>query len=338
MSLSPHLSRQRGFTLVELLVVIAIIGVLIALLLPAVQQAREAARRMQCSNHQKQLGLALHNYHDTYGKLPYNQHPDTGSGSSKQRGPSFFVRLLPFIEQGAAYDQIVFSGDWSMQDGPNPNANLIDGFVVAGLLCPSSPLPEVETQSTASNGDIELQVASYVGIMGTSWLGGTVDVPATEDSFPNAYGEGIVNGMIVPIYPASAAHDDQGGSGVSFKNALDGTSNTMILSEQSDFFIDATGSKIKRRSGGHAGRAWCGGGNYADWSENVTTVRYPIATEGGWGNLDNYYRNIPPISAHPGGVMVTLTDGSVRFLSETVDFATLTALCHRQDGAVVGEY
>ncbi|MEX0794021.1 MAG: DUF1559 domain-containing protein [Pirellulaceae bacterium] len=330
--------RPRGFTLVELLVVIAIIGVLVALLLPAVQQAREAARRMQCSNHMKQLGLALHNYHDTYGKLPYNQHPDVGSGANKQRGPSFFVRLLPFIEQGAAYDQMVFGGDWSMQDGPSPNADLINGLVIAGLHCPSSPLPETEVQSTASNGEIELQVANYIGIMGTSWIGGTLDVPATEDSFPNAYGSAVVNGMIVPVYPPSPAHDDAGGNGVSLKNALDGTSNTMILTEQSDYFMTAAGTKVSRRSGGHAGRAWNGGGNYADWSQNVTTVRYPIASEGEWGNQENYHRHVPPISAHPGGVMITLTDGSIRFFGETVDFAILTALCHRQDGAVLGEY
>jgi prepilin-type N-terminal cleavage/methylation domain-containing protein len=109
-------SRRNGFTLVELLVVIAIIGVLIALLLPAVQAAREAARRMQCTNNLKQIGIALHNYHDICDALPaVSAYPASSSAGKWRCGPSWLVTILPYIEQGSAYSSLVFSQstDWS---------------------------------------------------------------------------------------------------------------------------------------------------------------------------------------------------------------------------------
>ncbi len=322
-----------GFTLVELLVVIAIIGVLIALLLPAVQQAREAARRMQCTNQIKQLGLAIHNYHDTYNKLPYIQHADAGSGSTAQRGPSWIVRILPFIEQTAAYDQMVFTGDWSMADGVNPNANLVDDYYVDGLNCPSSPLPSMAEESTSQHGTLNLQRPSYVGIMGSYFQGGTSGTTSTEIAYNNSYGGGGKNGLFV--------HHGEGVSAIGLEAATDGTSNTMLVSEQSDYFYKSDGTKVERRKSGHRGGAWNGGAlstQWLDWPANATTIRYPIATEGGTGNSQNYHSNVALVSAHPGGVMMGLGDGSVSFLSETIDFRTMTALADRQDGAVVGDY
>ncbi|MEX1042420.1 MAG: DUF1559 domain-containing protein [Pirellulaceae bacterium] len=328
---------RRGFTLVELLVVIAIIGVLVALLLPAVQQAREAARRMQCTSHQKQLGLALHNYHDTFNKLPHNQQPEVGGAGDLIRGASWLVRVWPYLEQGAAYDQIVFAGDWSMQDGPSPNAQILNGLFLPILNCPSSPLPEKEIQTTNSNGEVELQLVNYVGIAGSYWQGGTSDVESTFNSISTNYaGVAVHNGMFVP--------SSKGPGSIGLKNATDGTSNTMLLSEQSDYFYDLYGNKVARRSCGHVGRSWNAGSGAnpewgdAGWSANVTTIRYPIATAGGDGNEDNYHENIPLISAHPGGVLITLADGSTRFFAETTNFGILTALSDRQDGAVVGNY
>lgn len=324
-----HMNRsRRGFTLVELLVVIAIIGVLIALLLPAVQQAREAARRIQCTNHQKQLGLALHNYHDTFGKLPYNAVPEATT-TSKQRGPSWLVRMLPFMEQNAAYDQFEFSGDWTMQDGPSPNAAILGQLRVPGYNCPSSPLPSVETQATNANGNVELQLTDYVGITGSYYVGGTTGTVSTSPQ-DSSYGDSVYNGMIVPLNGKSKA--------ISLAAVTDGTSNTMMVSEQSDYFYNASGNKVYRRSSGHAGRTWGNGGGAGTWTSNVTTIRYPIATEGGTGNAAHYNVNVALVSAHPGGVLMTLGDASVSFLAETVDFAVLTGLADRQDGNVLGEY
>ncbi|MFI4874739.1 MAG: DUF1559 domain-containing protein [Blastopirellula sp. JB062] len=322
-------AERSAFTLVELLVVIAIIGVLIALLLPAVQQAREAARRMQCSNHQKQLGLALHNYHDTFKRLPYNS-------SSKyvypNFGPSWFVRLLPFIEQNAAFQQMAatgFAGDWKMQTTSLACADVVDGYRVEELLCPSSPLPAMETQATQSNGEIELLVPSYVGISGSYYIGGTTDEsPVTR--ITNVYGRTVFNGMITGIL-------DDRSAVLRFRDVTDGLTNTMFMSEQSDYFYDSSRESHQIRSGGHAGRAWASGDDRS-WQANVTTLRWPIAAYGSSGTIENYHSNISLVSAHPGGVMIALGDGSVRFLSETVDGKILSGLADRQDGNVLGEY
>nr|WP_158264993.1 DUF1559 domain-containing protein [Blastopirellula marina] len=307
---------------------IAIIGVLVALLLPAVQQAREAARRMQCSNNIKQMGLALHNYHDTYLVLPYNASPQSNDGP-RQRGPSWLTRILPFVEQNAAYDQLVFTGDFTMQDGPSPNAAVLQQLNVPGFNCPSSPLPKKISQPTNANGDVTLQATNYVGITGSYWKGGTTDTVSASPQ-DSVYGDAVYNGMILPVGSKSDT--------ISLTHAQDGTSNTMMVSEQSDYFYNASGDQIERRSSGHRGSTWAQGGGTANWTSNVTTVRYAIATEGGTGNGANYHVNVALVSAHPGGVMMGLADGSVSFLAETVNFAVLTGLADRQDGNVLGEY
>lgn len=323
--------NSRGFTLVELLVVIAIIGVLIALLLPAVQQAREAARRMQCSNHIKQLGLAVHNYHDTFGKLPYNRSPQTGSGSSRGRGASWFVRLLPFLEQSAAYDQLEFTGDFTHQDAPNVNTDVLSRFAVEGLYCPSSPLPRFATWDKHGVA-YEAQRANYVGIEGSYFKGGTVSTVSTDVNH-SYYGNIYYNGTIVGIW--------SGQSAIGFSALTDGTSNTMFVSEQSNYQFNGT-TQVDRAVSNYWGGAWaagaCGGSSPGNWVQNGTSLRWPIGTYGGTGNDRDFSQNSALTSAHPGGVMGGMGDGSVRFLSETVNFAVLTALCDRQDGSVVGEY
>src|SRR5690349_21008854 len=176
----PHHSRPSAFTLVELLVVIAIIGVLVALLLPAVQAAREAARRMQCSNHLKQIGLGLQNYHDVFQSLPYgararfvninNNSPTGANGATQNWGPSWYVGILPFCEQKPLSDLMEQALLVSSSGTGIVNVNMVTGIPafhahnqkIAWMLCPSSPLPQTEILKGGKQPTCV--VPSYVGI------------------------------------------------------------------------------------------------------------------------------------------------------------------------------
>ena len=333
--------RSKGFTLIELLVVIAIIAVLIALLLPAVQQAREAARRTQCRNNLKQLGLALHNYHDNANSFaPGNVVPDPGT---TLRGASWLVRILPMVDQASAYNQMVFAGtDWTMQNGnPNRNWAVANVLRVPGLNCPSSTLPTVRTQSANSAttglgapGTLTYQVGNYVGI------GGSYDNAATGVCCPSpstwtGYYRSNYNGMIVA---SNGTYGDARPTRVG--DAIDGTSNTLMVAEQSGY--DATCSRSDKdcRAGNYDGGAWSGGaGGDTDWWLNMTIIRAPInSTQGANGNEQPYYRHTRITSLHTGGAHALFSDGAVRFLSNNMDYLTLERIASRNDSAVVGDF
>ena len=150
--MSPKMSgRHRGFTLIELLVVIAIIAILIALLLPAVQQAREAARRTQCKNNMKQIGLALHNYHDTHGSFPmaFSQWSWNGLSFPVDQAPTFnyHVYILPFIDQAPLYNQLNFS----VSSRVAPNAQFA-GLIIPAFQCPSDPIAGITRSGSGPTG------------------------------------------------------------------------------------------------------------------------------------------------------------------------------------------
>jgi prepilin-type N-terminal cleavage/methylation domain-containing protein len=345
--------QRRGFTLVELLVVIAIIGILIALLLPAVQAAREAGRRAQCSNNLKQLGLGLHNYHDTYKCMPMGAR--TG-GWNGYWGTSFYVRLLPYIEQNPLAEAWPWSekipaggvlNDLRCEGYTAGNTYLrgtapgidIRNLRIDAIDCPSSSLPDFNTGNNA------VHMASYAGISGAVEPTGMY-VPSRQQacctccssSFqPSSSGLVSGSGMLV------------GGSTVvvRFADCTDGTSNTMILGETSDWAFDSTG--VRRHidpswpHGWPMGSGWNNtvdnvstGGAIERWF-NLTSVRYPVGTRmydlPGVG--DNHGPNNPLLSAHPGGTQIGLTDGSARFLSETTDLETVKKLADRDDGLPV---
>jgi len=324
---------RRGFTLIELLVVIAIIAILIALLLPAVQQAREAARRSQCKNNLKQIGIALHNYHDIYRMFPHNA--SAGGTNYTNCGPSWQVRILPFIDQAAAYNQFTFNGvDWTLQYGANANVDVIEDLRVAMLNCPSSPLPNVRTQSTASHGSRTYQVTNYVGINGSYYQGGSDSIIETpNDAATSNYGNTVYNGVIAK----------SGGNGRStrLRDITDGSTNTMAVSEQGDYFTSDTGSRHDYRSSNFSGGVWASGRPEVNqWTINVTSVRFPINYTGASldGMNNQYDKHTLLNSAHTGGVHCLLADGSVRFLSENIDFTILTALADISDNTVLGEF
>lgn len=326
-TLSKNAQLKQGFTLIELLVVIAIIAILIALLLPAVQQAREAARRSTCKNNMKQIGLALHNYHNTFTSFPHNGTPPRGSGSTTERGASWFVRILPYIDQAAAYRQLTFNGvDWTGQHNPSAdNYAVLHQLRVAGLYCPSSPLPRTRDQNSVS-----LQLSNYVGISGSYFNGGTTSTVSTDPSTSSHGGTAVYNGMIVASHPNV--------SPCKIRDVIDGTTNTIMVGEQSDYVTNSSGGEKDQRASRHAGGAWSCGAGSGDWQLNVTTIRYPLGTYSGAGHNNPYEHNTALVSAHVGGCHVTLGDGSVRFISENMDFSILTALAERGDRTVVPEF
>jgi len=331
-------TRKRGFTLIELLVVIAIIAILIALLLPAVQQAREAARRTQCKNNLKQLGLAIHNYHDVYTVFPGNITESPGS----YRNASWITMILPYLDQAPAYNRMVFEGTNFSNQGAPPNLNweVVQELRVPGLNCPSSPLPTVRSQGTNSAtqglgapGTITYQVADYSGVAGGYWRPNTTSVP--PGGVWTGYGWDHKVGVIINLGPGKSPRK--------IAKLTDGSSNTICVGEHSNYTIrNSDGAQIDARPSNWAGGAWGNGPAthaWLGWSLNITTPRYPINYNGpGYGHEIPYGSHTGFRSTHVGGAQCLLADGSCRFLGENMDFDTLLALCNGQDGVPVGEF
>ena len=319
--------RRFGFTLVELLVVIAIIGVLIALLLPAVQQAREAARRMQCSNNLKQMGIGLHNYHDTFGKLPY------GSFNLREDWPSngtnWRALILPMMEQSNVTKNLSFTATSNFMAGGAAGSNWLSGNkVLANLVvdvyrCPSTTLDELK----GLNNDYAMN-ACYVGNQGAAR-----PIPGPDPNFGTrdcGHGWSCNNGVLV-------ANQNYG-----LKDITDGTTNTMLVWEQSGKVANVN------RTSNYYG-AWYGtrhprtidDSSCTDlWQTGTTCLRFaPNSNIVQTGATEAMYRNNTIVnSLHPGGIMGLLSDASVRFVPETADFLTLKRVACRYDGQVVGSY
>ncbi len=340
--------RRIGFTLIELLVVIAIIAVLVAILLPAVQQAREAARRSSCKNNLKQIGLALHNYHDVHNLFPPGGFSSPVLNSYRT---SFFYYLLPYIEQGNVYDKIQVAGNqcltystMTMNAVQTNNYAAIKGFVPTIFHCPSSPLPQYASNA---GGPPDISAATYIGIAGaTTDATSSIDPTMSGRCVAGGYGYQCSNGSMVP------------NQCMKFSLLTDGSSSTIMLGEQSDWSVGSDGTSIDTRSSSRRG-VWNGidmpgypgdgvTANNTGWTAtsrfvfNITTVRYVIgyktgtATRTSAGNFD-HGANTPINSAHQGGAHVLRGDGGTSFLSESTDWSILRNIAIRDDGNVVGE-
>ena len=308
--------RAGGFTLVELLVVIAIIGVLVGLLLPAVQAAREAARRMSCSNNLKQMGLALHNYHDTFNVFPYGW---------DNRGASWSTHILRQIEQGNLYETLIFQesgpGNWAYDDGPN---EIACGTLIDTYRCPSMAIAEHRT----NNGIPGRVPASYRGNAGSKSSSddtSTIVIPGTL-SLENLNQDGM-------FYACSR---------IKFRDLSDGTSNTLMLGESYTdpaFVKDGQAMDHWYIGSPQADPCRCNGGTGGtEFTEFVGTTIAPINARRVDPTLHGSLMELSFGSYHVSGAQFVLADGSVKFLSETMNMATYQGLSSRNGKEVLGEY
>lgn len=322
------MQRRSAFTLIELLVVIAIIAILVAILLPAVQQAREAARRSTCKNNLKQLGLAMHNYHDTHSTFPQGSFGREQAIWPTRGNPNWRSLILPQLEQTNVYDQLDFeTGDFRGDTLSGAN-QILRGLSMSVYLCPSSANdPFDNSENTWSNTQRALN-HQYVGIQGAARpIPGIDPNRGTRDC---QQGWSCNNGMLF-----------QNGN-TRMRDAIDGTSNTMMIAEQSGL-TNGRNLTANYYGGWHGSRnnTNVSGGTCNDhWQAGTTCVRFvPNADIIQTGATDTKYRNNTVLNSyHPGGIQVLLVDGSVRFISENLDFNTLKQLAVRYDGVPIGEF
>lgn len=340
-----RLSRLRsGFTLVELLVVIAIIGILVGLLLPAVQAAREAARRMQCTNSLKQLSLSLHNYESTYQRFPARKGgtsaPFVGSNRNNSNGNRLagFIALLPYVEQNNMYQNI--------QAGDATGAT---GFTGAGG-------PTVSPGGPAAWAGWSVWNVSP-GFLTCPSDGSTFNAPNNTNinNYAFSVGDDVINirdsQIVRGIFPAT--------KGVRIAEIVDGTSNTVAFSERLKANFGITTAAANQILVGHGtavsvsgmiatprlcltqangryfnqgvqvkgrfGSLWTDGQPERVAFNTVLAPNSPGCTDDGNVNADSVNIALPASSRHPAGVNVGLADGSVRFISDSIDTGNLNA-------------
>jgi prepilin-type N-terminal cleavage/methylation domain-containing protein len=313
--------RTRGFTLIELLVVIAIIAILIALLLPAVQQAREAARRTQCKNNLKQIGLALHNYHDTHKVFPPGQFNFIGAdlpGLSVFHGTArtcWMQQILPYIDQAPLYNQ------FSTYFGGIQGGYLWQGrwTAIPGLTCPSDPTnPKILTAGGGTPQNSQGFHGNYVASYGRTGRGNQASVAAGTYTVVGYQNAPLQNEKGY-FWPLSASKID---------DAKDGSSNTLMLGEI--VVVEDTGSHDLR---GRYYNTWEGNVLFSSEQPPNTTigdvsVAYCIHTppDAPCGPFNGTVRYQFLRSYHTGGAHVAMGDGSVHFVSNNIDVWTFRGL------------
>ncbi len=300
--------RKQGFTLIELLVVIAIIAVLISLLLPAVQQAREAARRTQCRNNVKQTMLAFHNYHDTHKGFP-NRY--SLNGTTLNGGHGWGLKLLPFLDQTPLFN--AWNTSKSFFDPENKSVTMTP---VGAYICPSAPGgPRVMNISSGSATPTNTGIASdYV-----------------------VFHQISTTGSAATCNPCNTAAPKTAGTVTAIAEITDGTSNTIMMAEQAgrpDYYIGRT--KQPSNTAMTNPLFWGNWTSYQSvtaqgWDDSAVPKAGGIHTMN-WSNSQGVY------SFHTGGAMFGMCDGSVRFIGENISLTLLIALWTKDGGETVGEF
>uniref|UniRef100_A0A7C2K0Z3 DUF1559 domain-containing protein n=1 Tax=Schlesneria paludicola TaxID=360056 RepID=A0A7C2K0Z3_9PLAN len=331
-SFSLRRPRRRGFTLIELLVVIVIIAILIALLLPAVQQAREAARRSQCVNNLKQIGLALHNYHDTYNILPPGVvHKSGNQNVAALASYGWGTFILPQLEQATMFQAMQANGvdlDTLLRNTANPDVQALPKKTLAVYRCPSDTAPALNSQRDwdvpyspfFNNRPVHLATSNYVGVSGSRW------------STPEDW---IVNGRD----PYGTFWGD---SRVNFRDITDGLSNTFIIGER-DWELGWAANWVGQRNYTGTG-IWGSRQNLAILNVKINDS---VLQPNGNPAVSRGFS-----SRHAGGAYFLFGDGRVQFLSENIHFndvqpnqqtpndnlGLFQRLGRRNDSKVIGEF
>jgi prepilin-type N-terminal cleavage/methylation domain-containing protein/prepilin-type processing-associated H-X9-DG protein len=355
--------RKRGFTLIELLVVIAIIAILVALLLPAVQQAREAARRAACKNNMKQIGLALHNYHDVSNQFPpgmihsgaTNNRTATAMGQTFNLNHTGWTMLLPFLEQATLYNsfninhasRFVDVSTVGIQGDPLVNKDFVE-TILPVLLCPSEPFQRYTyNQTNGRHYTLELKYTgkkactSYMfasGRLAETWSFYHVRDTTSSDMPVNE----AVDGRMLVQY--QGAFGNNGAAAI--KNITDGTSNSILVGE----------STLNKHSAGY--RPTWGAGKYTGvfgrvaprkTTNTTSNIRFrinsPVAAWTGkmascatrTGSCTRPHASVFS-SRHPGGAHFVMADGRVEFLTDSIDWVTFCYLNFIHDNQPVDAY
>ena len=328
-----HSFRKSAFTLVELLVVIAIIGVMVGLLLPAVQAAREAARRMSCSNNLKQLGIALHNHHDTYHRFPGLTENNGGSRNTNPHGNegrnSGLMHILPFMEQGAVYDILSTSGTFAGID-VLPFGPIRDKVYppyqaeFATFICPSNATPRAEIWGrlwgprsyACSVGD---SINNIHSLRNTRGVFGRVAHNETSDIKMSAIVDGTSNTILMAERAFGAAGDNRNTKGY-FANNVGGLNTSPIncmLTASQGVYVPTQSVQTDRA----AAIQWFDGYPAFTGVNTVLPPNSPSCAADNWGDTWGVFS---ASSYHPGGVQVLMGDASVQFVSDTIDTGNLT--------------
>ena len=320
-------SRRAGaFTLIELLVVIAIVAVLSGLLLPAVQKVREAANRARCANNLKQLSLAVHNYHDSYGRLPINRYgayfpPNFHGSDQNSYSWSWLAVLLPFLEEDNLYRQ-----------GNIPQTTLSGSGVMAEpiklFFCPSDQAINIQVWiDDQYMPGAEAAVTNYKGVMGSNWAWGDYQNSGTinqnnghllRDPFWNGDGIFWLNSWTFPLRLTDIA---------------DGTSTTLMIGE--DIYIADTPV-------GTGGTGYAPGASWVESAETILTCAIPPNVRRPNGQAYDFSFDHNDAwgfkSRHPGGVQFAFADGSVHFVSDKIALGTYRAMGTIRGNEPVAEY
>lgn len=321
-------AEQSGFTLVELLVVIAIIAMLVTLLLPAVQSAREAARKTQCLNNLKQIGLALNNYESALQVFPYGADDDDCEVSRDRNPLTWRVLILPYLEQQAIYDELVVVAERSVTRSCYPvrrwDESPLQQTVISGYVCPSESGSPIKQGFSAWSGPSPAAIASYFGNAGPvstgppDWGMANVCGKCTDGSTPAVFCPCFLGGEDRGFYHGQKARGpgmlDMYPNQLSQQHIPDGTSKTL--------FVGETHWSPGEEPGCREQMQWM-----SSWaiSSSVWGINAADATDNWWGGCN--WR-----SRHTGGANFVHVDGSVRFINDTINLVVLANLAARNDG------